>query len=264
MTDRFKTWVDRAVKQMRFTFDREPVRQELLDHLEDRRQGYLDRGMSEDEAGERALAAMGDAVETGRLLDQTHSPWLGWAWLVSQILCGGLVLCLLAWALLNSPHTWFGDLWDALLMDDPCILTEWYEKQNVPYTVMDDTMAMEIGDYTMELDHGFFAEDEYSYSVYLGWQVRSRKPWLKFPKGLWNMTVEDSFGNVFTDSSQNLPGHPHAEFYFNTSAAHLLPVWQFHVELLYMPYEAVPEWLKFSIPGTNADFTVYLDGEVRS
>jgi len=41
-------------------------------------------------------------------------------------------------------------------------------------------------------------------------------------------------------------------------------VWQLHVELLYLYDDALPEWLKFTIPNTSAEFMVYLDGEVRS
>lgn len=267
MSKRKEQWAQEAVRQMRFVFDRAAVKQELLNHLEDRQQDYLDRGSPETEAEELALTAMGDPVETGKLLNEAHSPILGWAWLLSSILCGLLALSLVVWVGLDGGIGYYTEkVKNALIMDDPCMMTQWYEEQDVPYTMMEDTVTLELGDYIMELDHSFYAVDEYSYTLYLGWQVRAWKPWLEFPKGLYAMTVEDSFGNVFCDTSQRQEGKPDAEFYFNTTGA-FLPVWRFHVELLYMPhYEAygVPEWLKFSIPGTNAEFTVYLDGEVRS
>jgi len=263
VADLFKAWADRAVQQMRFSFDRAPVREELLAHLEDRRQDYIDRGLSEDEAGEQALMAMGDAVETGRLLNKAHAPILGWAWLVSTIVCGLLAFCLVLWIGLNRYGDVFAEFWEAMVLDEPCRMTEWFDEHNVPYTFMDDTMTLELGDYTMELDHSFYAVDDVSYEVYLGWQVRTWKPWLEFPKGIYEITVEDSFGNVWNDRSAREWGKPHAEFYFNTTGG-ILPVWQFHLELLYLPGEAFPEWLRFTIPNSNASFTVYLDGEVRS
>ena len=256
-------WLDEAIKQLHFIPDRAAVRQELLDHLEDRRLGYLDKGLPEAEAEERAVAAMGDAVETGKLLNKAHSPLLGWAWLISSVVCGLLAFCLVLWIGLNRYGDVFADLWQALVLDEPCEMTQWYDEHHVPYTFLDDTLTLELGNYTMELDHGFYAEDDVSYTVYLGWQVRTWKPWLEFPKGLYGMTVEDSFGNIWDDHTPRERGKPHAEFYFNTTGG-ILPVWQLHVELLYLYDDALPQWLKFTIPNTSAEFMVYLDGEVRS
>lgn len=263
MSDMFKAWAEQAVAQMRVPWDRAGVRKELLAHMEDREENYVNQGLTKEEARARALAAMGDAVETGKLLNKAHSPLLGWAWLISSVACGLLAACLVLWIGLNRYDDYFSDFRQALFLDEPCVMTAWFDEHGVPYTFLDDTLTLEIGDYTMELDHGFYAMDDVSYEIYLGWQVRTWKPWLEFPKGLYGITVEDSFGNVWNDSTAREWGKPHAEFYFNTTGG-ILPVWQFHLELLYLHDNALPEWLKFSIPNTNAEFTVYLDGEVRS
>jgi len=262
----FRDWAGNAAKEVRFFPDREAVRQELEAHMEDRREDFLAQAMSDADAELAVLYVMGDAKETGKLLNKAHSPLLGWAWLASKICCI-LLICALPMGLLWSSHRNYGEkIWAALVPDDPCMLLEYHEKYNVPYTELEDTIMLQAGAYSMRLDHGFYVQNDVSYSVNLGWQVWSWQPWLAFPAGLTEMTVEDSFGNVYSDETQRQAGEPHAEFYFNTTGA-LLPVWRFHVEVLYLPdweRTGLPQWLKFSIPNTDAEFMVYLDGEVRS
>lgn len=68
-------WIDAVLHEIRFAPDRRKIRQELLEHMEDRMEEYEDE--------ERVLQSMGDPVELGRELNQEHKPWLGWIWLGS-------------------------------------------------------------------------------------------------------------------------------------------------------------------------------------
>ena len=83
----FQTWLDTAVKGIRFGPDRRAVRAELAGHLEDRaadlRRIFPD--LTDEEAQERTLAGMGDAAEIGKQLARVHKPWLGYLWRASQI-----------------------------------------------------------------------------------------------------------------------------------------------------------------------------------
>ena len=80
-------WLDTAVSGIRFGPDRAEVRQELLEHLEDKtldlQRVFPD--IPEEEARERALSAMGDAEELKVSLAKIHRPWLGWLWTASRI-----------------------------------------------------------------------------------------------------------------------------------------------------------------------------------
>ena len=55
---------------------RRPVADELRAHLEDHRDALVARGLSPDEAAQRAVAAMGDPYALGRELDRAHPPTL--------------------------------------------------------------------------------------------------------------------------------------------------------------------------------------------
>ena len=79
-------WLDIAVSGIRFGPDRAEVRQELLEHLEDKAADLarVFPDIPEKEAQERALSAMGDPEELKISLARVHRPWLGWLWTASK------------------------------------------------------------------------------------------------------------------------------------------------------------------------------------
>ena len=97
-------WLNTAVSGIRFYVDRNRVRKELEGHLEDKiadlRRIFPD--IPEEEAGERALAAMGDAWELKQELARVHRPWLGYLWRCTQVLVWGLLALSLIAALASG------------------------------------------------------------------------------------------------------------------------------------------------------------------
>lgn len=77
-------WCDAAVSYIRFPPDRAPVRQELLEHMQDKYDGYIQAGMAPAKAESRVIQEMGSDRETGLLLRQIHKPYLGWVWRATQ------------------------------------------------------------------------------------------------------------------------------------------------------------------------------------
>lgn len=71
---------DRAVAGIRFKPDRHAVREELMDHLNDRQDALMAAGIPIPEARERAVAAMGDPDALAKELAKIHRPWLGYFW----------------------------------------------------------------------------------------------------------------------------------------------------------------------------------------
>lgn len=93
-----RTWVDTAVRGIRFRPDRREVRAELDAHLEDKI-ADLERifpDIPPEEAEQRAVAQMGDPEQVGRELAKLHKPWLGYLWRASQALLAALALLLAA------------------------------------------------------------------------------------------------------------------------------------------------------------------------
>lgn len=76
-------YLNQVEKQIRQEAVREEIRTELRQHIEDQADFYQESGMSRKEAVERAVADMGDPVETGVQLDMVHQPQLDKKLLIS-------------------------------------------------------------------------------------------------------------------------------------------------------------------------------------
>ena len=87
------SWLSIATSGIRFGPDQEAVRDELREHIEDKAADLMRifPDIPEEEAGQRALAAMGDAWELKKELARVHSPWLGYLWRLTQVLVWGLL-----------------------------------------------------------------------------------------------------------------------------------------------------------------------------
>lgn len=62
------------------------VRQELSEHIDELKDTYLSEGLNEDEALNKAIAAMGDADVIGTRLDKQHRPQIEWSLLLLTVL----------------------------------------------------------------------------------------------------------------------------------------------------------------------------------
>lgn len=98
------SWLSIATSGIRFGPDQEAVRRELTEHIEDKTADLMRifPDIPEEEAGERALAAMGDAWELKQELARVHRPWLGYLWRCTQVLVWGLLALSLIAALASG------------------------------------------------------------------------------------------------------------------------------------------------------------------
>lgn len=55
------------------------LRQELLDHIECLKEDYIEEGMDEKSAYEKAISQMGEAMELGKALNKAHKPRMEWS-----------------------------------------------------------------------------------------------------------------------------------------------------------------------------------------
>ncbi len=83
--NRLTSWCHAATILIRFGPDRKAVYNELLAHLEERRDAFMEQGLNEREASTKALEAMGDAYEIAPQLAAIHRPFWGYFLRVSRI-----------------------------------------------------------------------------------------------------------------------------------------------------------------------------------
>lgn len=100
----------KVLRQIRFPFDRASIRAELVDHISERVDHYLELGYDQERAEQAAVSDMGDPTQIGVELNKEHSPLLGWLWKASGLLLGLvialhvlLVVPMLAGSLFDGP-----------------------------------------------------------------------------------------------------------------------------------------------------------------
>lgn len=82
----FRVWCNTATRMIRYGPDRKAVAKELLTHLEDAYDSQISKGMTPEEAEQKALASMGSATEIAPQLAAIHSPFWGYVLQAAQIL----------------------------------------------------------------------------------------------------------------------------------------------------------------------------------
>lgn len=91
-----REFLDNVCNQIKFKEIREDVRQELKSHIEEVKECYIETGIEEKVAEEKAIKQMGDAGNIGKNLNRIHSPKLDWKLLliVGILLCFGILVLL--------------------------------------------------------------------------------------------------------------------------------------------------------------------------
>lgn len=95
-------WLDTAMGQVRSKPEHKAIRAELLGHMEDKEQYFLDAGMELRDAAKAAVDAMGDPIEVGKELDRAHPVWWGKLYTgckaVIVLLCFVMLFCIVDYA----------------------------------------------------------------------------------------------------------------------------------------------------------------------
>ena len=89
-------YLKKVLEQIRCKKAQGEIREELRAHIEDQKEANLAAGMSVEEAERKAVADMGDPVETGMELDRIHRPRMDWK-LVAVIVVLSLAGLFLQW-----------------------------------------------------------------------------------------------------------------------------------------------------------------------
>ncbi len=77
-------YLDGVCKEIHFKVVRKYIREELEQHIEDKKREFIETGMPDAEIA--AVASMGDAAETGRAFNKLHRPRTEWGVIVCMLL----------------------------------------------------------------------------------------------------------------------------------------------------------------------------------
>lgn len=73
-----KEFLDNVYERIKYKPIRVEIREELENHIEEKKEMYIEYGLEEKQAEERAVEQMGNAEEIGKKLDKIHKPRLDW------------------------------------------------------------------------------------------------------------------------------------------------------------------------------------------
>jgi len=238
-------WVSTATGYIPFKGDRAEVSAELHAHYEDHVDALMAAGLDRQNAELRALEAMGDPDETGRLLRKVHRPWLGLVWTLSRWALGvAMALCLIFW----TGGGWYGA--QRLCQGDPRNGGAFYS-QNSPLFPEEDRMGFiltgrgvekaKAGSYTVSVENVTAqrmihpsdvpggGNETYDVVFFL---IKIKGPvWLDFPENIrWFITAVDAGGSVYKNdlgvrgvktSDRSIAGNPIAR----RLGVHYLEMW---------------------------------------
>ena len=257
-------WLDTATCKIYFHPEREAVRKELSDHIEDLREAS---GMEED----AALRAMGDPAEIADELGRIHRPWWGYAWRLSRV----VLLVAVAFAVVglqsNLGRVFYhprpvlpkGDAFDVVSWGKEWpVLEKWYPTgvKRVGGYRISVPMAWLISEKEGIAD--FEAAREYPANLMVCIRADTWRFWEPLSDD-WNMlaanTVADSAGNsyIFTEYAEDAPA-----FWCKT--------WQEPLTTWYLLYlelpapEDVPDWVDIPIGYGGVTIRVNLSAGVIS
>ena len=183
----FEYWCGEVLRCVRFKADHAAIRKELSAHYEDHVKDLQRIGYDENLAKTRALAAMGDAEEVGRGLDQAHKPWLGRLWQVSRIV---LVLTAMFAVAFMYDYQTEGMLRKIRLEPQP------YFENVASMTDLPRPRSFESGIYTYTFQHAEYAWDGWG-NVNICMNAYTPYFWMKGPD-LSFLTATDSLGRTYT------------------------------------------------------------------
>jgi len=252
----YLSWLETVGKQMHFPPDRKAVLAELADHMSDRRSDFMEQGMSPIEASDAVAAVMGDPVEVGHSMNRLHNPVLGWIWFLFKRLFLVLAVSLVCLVVFQAYEL----AW--LFPPKQCVNGCDRLSYAVDVVGADREMirlksgaAVQAGVYALSVDHGFWMKGTAGQAVSVGLRIDYPSVFDLPPAGFAvRLEAEDDLGNRIDPESigtgllyQPDPSPPRDEL--------------FHIYVR-LEDDLPRQWLRFYIPGTDFDLTVYADGRV--
>lgn len=101
--NRYHTFLDKLMKEIKYPFVRRKIRNEYTAHLDDSYEAFLAQGMNPKTAESYAMAAMGNPQEIGQMLNNVHHPIFSWLYLASKL---SLIVTVMSFLLLFGPSLW--------------------------------------------------------------------------------------------------------------------------------------------------------------
>lgn len=177
-------WLDTAMEQVRCKSERKVIRSELLGHLEDKEQSFLDAGMDPRTAAKAAVEAMGDPVEVGKALNQAHPAFFGKLYTLAKVviilLCAVFLISMIDYV---ARYGGFG----AILQNYPLkvVATDPYECGGEDVIILNvDREPIKLSGYTVKVAQAYWSPETPTGEknvLEIDVKVSNPRPWARTP-----------------------------------------------------------------------------------
>lgn len=189
---RADAWAGSAVKFIKFKDDRERVKHELMAHMSDARDAYIDAGFEPYEAESRAIEAMGDADEVAQRLSDIYRPFWGRLWKITRFFAVWTVVYMIfLFFTAAEGNSWF---YDCDTYFEPL-----YE--NASDCIVADTGSRDkvhINGYTITLPRAVVLKDQGSMNIWFTIKLTNIDPSLKRPNIIDEIYAVDDCGKRYS------------------------------------------------------------------
>lgn len=92
-----KEFLDTICEQIKYKEVRNQIAEEMENHINEKKEEYIENGIEESQAEQKAIIQMGDAEEIGKALNKVHRPKLDWKLLliIAVTLCFGFLVAII-------------------------------------------------------------------------------------------------------------------------------------------------------------------------
>lgn len=251
-------WCNVATHKILYRPDREAVSLELRQHLDERCDSFLEKGMEEKEAVAKTLEVMGNPYELAVTLGKIHRPYWGFAYSIFKALSIALTVFALALLVLNSVRILFVEEYrqPTYFTYDPYQDTE--SEQGYRLGLWEQSNSDSFGGYTYKLEKcALWHRDDWNRDVvHVQIRVTNYLPWAQEPD--WGTCLEavDNLGNQYTDAYQNYVSNPY--HIVSRSVYHTAPFeWLTEIDID-APDSAGIKWIELRNQ-FNDDFVLRID-----
>lgn len=255
--DAMYRWCREATGKIKYPPDRRAVREELMGHLEDKREEISGQGLSGEALDEAVLTAMGDARTLAPQLAAVHRPFWGFAYSI----CKYLAIALICAALVALAHTWLSGGFSRVAMEEPAVFTqsETEGSRRIYYAEPDTSVRCE--GYTFRVTRVALWEPGFPSGIDPGFYFRLAvtKPLLSWRcDAVYWLWAEDSLGNRYLSPAEtDLLDPAYRRLCINSTAAQFV-TWRYDMSLMgSVSREA--EWVDLHYDRDGRDLTLRID-----
>ncbi len=188
-------WAGAACGLIRFAPDREKVFDELMGHMDEAYQSYLDVGYTEEEAVAKVVERMGDAQAVAEQMRMIYRPFWGYMVSITRILrkIATVYLVFLLVTTLWGLFTTEGYNPDDYVLESPFLDHALIINDYAPTTVV------KAGGYTISVERIQFLQYDSSEERCANFvlKVQNWNPWLQDPYFFRNVMATDDCGNLY-------------------------------------------------------------------